>query len=174
MKDLKDLLNYRGISVAVSSYKLFCTIINDRIQSWCDKCNILEDEQKGFRVGRSCMDHANSLVNVIETRKQLKLYTFAAFVDFEKAYDHIDRNLLWKKLRTFGLQGNILNVVQGLYKDVSCCVQVNGGKTNWFDVNAGLKQGCVLSPILFNIYINDLMSTIKLKCKGIPIGAEKV
>ena len=173
-KNALDPSNYRGITVAVSTYKLFCSILNDRLQAWCNINNILAEEQNGFRSERSCMDHVNALVNMIETRKILKQNTFAAFIDFEKAYDHIDRQLLWKKLENIGLHGNIMCTLRGLYTDVSCCVQVNGSKSNWFDVNTGLKQGCLLSPLLFNLYINDLVDSINSNCKGIPFGDEKV
>ena len=88
----------------------------------------------------------------------------------EKAYDHIDRQLLWKKLRDIGLQGNIFGALQGLYNNVSCCVQVNGSKSNWFNINTGLRQGCLLSPLLFNLFINDLVNSVNSNCKGIPIG----
>ena len=61
-----------------------------------------------------------------------------------------------------------------MYENVSCCVKVNGFKTNWFEVTTGLKQGCLLSPLLFNMYVNDLVESIKEKSTGVPIGDENV
>ena len=155
-------------------YKIYASIINDRISKWCVNDNILHDEQNGFVKGKSTIDHVYSLNNIIETRKLKKQSTFTAFVDFKKAYDYISRNVLWEKLRNCGLHGSIYKAVKSLYSDVKCCVRVNGFDTSWFDVKCGLKQGCPLSPILFNLYINDLVTMLKGLDVGVNIGDEKV
>ena len=97
-------------------------------------------------------------------------------VDFKQAYDRINRNLLWSKLENMGINRNsrLLNALRGIYENVKCSVRVNGKLTDWFPVTNGLKQGCLLSPILFNLYINDLVVKIKESCIGIPIGGENV
>ena len=82
MQDDKDPSSYRGITLAVSSYKLFCSIINNRLMEWEENENILMDEQNGFRKGRNCIDHIGSLVEVIDTRLKCKQNTYAAFIDF--------------------------------------------------------------------------------------------
>ena len=66
------------------------------------------------------------------------------------------------------------NAISSLYDGVQCCVRSNGLKTNWLTVNCGLKQGCSLSTLLFNLYINDLVDTINSSNKGIDIGGERV
>ena len=66
------------------------------------------------------------------------------------------------------------NALATLYENVSCCVRLNGFKTDWFTVTCGLKQGCNISTILFNFYINDVVEKIKATDKGIDIGEEKV
>lgn len=73
-----------------------------------------------------------------------------------------------------GLCGRIMNAVKSLYNDVSACVLINGFKTGWFSVNSGLRQGCVSSPLLFNIFINDLAITMTALDKGISVDNEKV
>ena len=82
---------------------------------------------------------------------------------------------MWYKLESLGLNGKILKAVKSLYSDVKCCVQLNGTKSDWFSVSSGLKQGCLLSPILFNLYINDLTTRINGLGLRIDIGTgEKV
>ena len=68
-----------------------------------------------------------------------------------------------------GLSGNILGALISLYANVQCCVKVgmNGHLTDWFKVNSGLRQGCLVSPLLFNLHINDLAISIKERCRGI-------
>jgi hypothetical protein len=134
----------------------------------------LSDEQNGFRKGRSTIDHILSLNNIIDTKKKNKLSTFCAFIDFKKAYDNINRNILWKRLYDIGVCGKMLSAVQSLYVSMMSCVRVNSFKTEWFDVKCGLRQGCILSPLLFNLFINDLTLFIKSFDLGINIGNEKL
>ena len=172
--DRRVPLNYRGISLASSVYKLYCSVINDRLTAWAENNELLCDEQNGFRKGRGCVDHLASLNSLISTRKQQRKSTFACFVDFSKAYDRIDRRLLWTKLETLGLHGNILRTLKQLYTGYKCCVRLNGISTDYFDVLCGLKQGCILSPLLFNIYINDLVDTLNRSGCGIKLDNDRI
>ncbi len=168
--DPRDPLNYRGITMTSSVYKLFCSILCRRLTTWVEDNGILCDEQNGFRQGRSTIDHLGSLTCVVETRMKKKLSTFTAFIDFSKAYDRIDRNLLWHKLSRIGISGNMSSSLKSLYENVQCTVRINGHKTEWFEVGAGLKQGCILSPLLFNLFINDLVYGMKLLNCGVMCG----
>ena len=82
-------LNYRGISLLSVPYKAFCSILNQYILEWTEYTGILCEEQNGFRVGRSCLEHIFSLSSIVECRKKLQKPTFACFVDFSKAYDNV-------------------------------------------------------------------------------------
>ena len=141
--DPRDPLSYRGITLAPATYKLYCSILNERLSKWINRNNVLVDEQNGFRKTRCTIDHVSSLTNLIETRQKLKLSTFAAFIDFKKAYDSINRTLLWKRLTQIGIRGKMFKAVQSLYQSVSSCVRISGLTTDWFDVTVGL-QGCLL------------------------------
>ena len=100
--------------------------------------------------------------------------TCAAFINFSKAYDRINRTLLWRKLEATGIDGKFINILKALYHKLKCSVKLNGVTTDWFDVSMGLKQGCILSPQLFNLFINDLTDRINdLKC-GVKIGNEQI
>ena len=115
-------LSYRGITIASSSYKLFCSVLNNRLEQWVDENNILSEEQNGFRKNRSCIGHLTSLVNIVETRIRKKQNVFTAFFDFQKAYDSIDRNLLWSKLSNIGLvkHSKFMRAFQGIDANVEC------------------------------------------------------
>ena len=67
----------------------------------------------------------------------------------------------------FGVCGPFLNLVRALYSQVSSCVKINGKFSEWFDINCGVKQGCVLSPTLFSVFINYLVGDIKVLGKGV-------
>ena len=172
--DRRDPLSFRGISLAPSMYKLYCSVLNRRLSSWAEQNDKIVDEQNGFRKSRSTTDHILSLTSIIDTRKKVKKSTFCAFIDFKKAYDTIDRNLLWKRLSDIGVSGKMFSALKSLYVSVRSCVRVNSFNTDWFDVHCGLRQGCILSPLLFNLFINDLAIYIKSLDLGVEIDEEKI
>ena len=171
--DPRNPLNYRGITLACSTYKLYCSILNTRLVTWSEMNNLICDEQNGFRPERSCLDHLSTLTNIINTRKCMKKSTFALFVDFSKAFDRIDRQFLWDKLDKIGVPGKMLSALRCLYSNVQCCVNVNGVRTDYFNVTSGLKQGCLLSPLLFNLFTNDLVQELKKSGCGVDAGTDE-
>ena len=119
---------------------------------------------------KSTIDHLSLITNLIETRIKMRASTYTAFVDFKKAYDTVNRNLLWNKLCNIGVNGKMFKAVKSLYNSVSSCDRINGSKTDWFDVTTCLRQGCCLSPLLFNCFVNDFASKVKALNIGIDIG----
>ena len=86
-------------------YTLYCNVLNNRLQSWADAAGVLNDLQNVFRKTRSTTDHIHSVCSLIENIKGNKKSTFAAFIDFKKAYDCIDRGVLWEKVSDIGVKG---------------------------------------------------------------------
>ena len=164
-----DPLQYRGISLAPVMYKMDGYILNGRLSEWEEENDILHDAQNGFRKGRSTIDHLSTLTSIVETRKLESKATFAAFVDFRKAYDAIDRTQLFGKLLNLGINGKMYKALESLYKGVKRCVRLNNMHTDWFSVKCGLKQGCPLSPVLFNLYIDDLIRTLSSIGVGVKL-----
>ena len=105
-----------------------------RLQSWCDTKNIIVDEQNGFRAGRSCQDQLLTLVNLIQSGKHAGASVFVAFVDFSKAYDSVNRKLLWKKLSDLGVGHQYLQALKTLYTDVKGVVLINGEMSEVFEI----------------------------------------
>jgi hypothetical protein len=81
---------------------------------------------------------------------------YMCFVDLEKAYDWVPGNQLWVCLREYGVDGELLRAIQSLYRQCTICVRVNSIKSKSFAVGTGLRQGCVLSPLLFIIYMERI------------------
>ena len=149
--------------------KVYSSILNARLQKYLGENDILEDEQNGFRAGRSCMDHIFTLVTILRNRKSLGKSTFVSFIDFKKAFDSVNRTLLLFKLSKVGVVGNIYHAISALYKDPKSRVILNDISTDWFSCPIGVKQGDTLSPTLFAIYINDLAEEIKESGIGIDV-----
>ena len=93
---------------------------------------------------------------------------FAAFIDMKKAFDWVDRDLLFYKImKNFNITGKMYDAIVSLYSDSSACVKFNALRTDWFDISSGVKQGDTLSPTLFNMNLNDLATEIKLLNAGV-------
>ncbi len=93
--------------------------------------------------------------------KDKKLY--AAFMDLEKAYDRVDREALWSVLKIFGVGGQLLKGIQAFHREANVCVRVGGKFSESFLVEVGVRQGCVMSPWLFNGFMDGCMK--EMKCK---------
>ena len=91
---------------------------------------------------------------------------FFAFLDLEKAYDRVDRDAMWNVLRLYGVGGKLLQAVKSLYTDSRACVRVGNETSDWFPVRVGLRQGCVMSPWLFNLYIDGVVREVNARVLG--------
>ena len=89
------------------------------------------------------------------------------FIDFEKAFDSVDRERLWKLLRHYGVPGKIISLIRSRYKDLSCKIAHTGQLSESFEVKTGVRQGCLLSPFLFLLVIDWIMKTTTGRNNGI-------
>jgi hypothetical protein len=152
--------------------KTYTGILNQRITSYVEQQGILLDEQAGFRKARSTVDQLLILVEIIKQRRPKK--TFCAFIDIQKAYDRVWRDGLWYKLYKYGIRGKMWRVLRNIYARVESAIKIGDYRTAFFEVEVGLRQGCLLSPILFALFINDLGMKINQLGKGVKCGNRKV
>ena len=107
---------------------------------------------------------------VINFRKGKK--TCCCFIDIKKAYDTVFREGLWVKLHQAGIQGKMWRMITSIYKKVQSCVLVEGVTTRWFEVEVGVRQGCVVSPVLFSIFVDGLARKIQESGLGVEIEGD--
>ena len=142
--------------------------------TWLEENDLISDEQNGFRKLRNCIDHIHSLYSIVQNRLLQQNETFCCFVDAQKAFDSLSRECLRYKLQSLGIQGRFYNAIKSLYTDVKFSVRVNGTLSEWFDAPGGVKQGCLLSPALFSIYVNNLADEFNELGHGVDCGDRNV
>ena len=159
--DTRAADNYQGISLLSLLGKCYTTILNKRLYEWLEDNNKIAETQASFRKGSSITDHVFTLYAITQkylSRPGGKLYV--AFIDLRKAFDSVRRDTLLNMLCSAGISNTFINAVKAIYGKVLSCVRVNGEFTDMFDCPQGLRQGCVLSPTLFSIVINEIATSV--------------
>jgi hypothetical protein len=145
--------NYRGISLDAHAGKVLLKLVEMRLSRHAETCNILPEEQCGFRRGRSTIDMLFVARMLQESARDKNVSIFMLFIDLMKAYDCIDRTLLWLILAKIGVPEKMINVIRAFHDGMQAVVRLEGGALSKpFDVSGGLRQGCVLAPVMFNIF----------------------
>ena len=152
-----DPSNYRGICISSCLGKLLCSILNQRLLDHVKSLDILHKSQIGFLANNRTADHVLTLRTLIDKYAhghQTKVY--ACFVDFRKAFDLVWHDGLLFKLLQYNVRGKFFSLIKSLYANSTCSVRLGSKKTRSFQYARGVRQGCILSPLLFNLYLNDL------------------
>ena len=142
--------------VCATSYLLCSTVVVSR---WLHDAvdGMLREEQAGFRTGRSTTEHIFVLRNVIEQSLEWNASLYTCFVDYEKAFDSVHRETLWRIMQSYGIPSKFIRIVKLFYSNTQSAVIDGAGKSDWFTVKSGVKQGCVMSGFLFLLIIDWIM-----------------
>ena len=154
--DEGDPSNYRGIAISSCLSKLFSRILYNRMDKFVCENNILSECQIGFRKSYRTTDHIFTLKSIIDKYLRSKQHVYACFVDLRKAFDTVWRNAMFAKMLKYGINGKLHKVIKSMYSTVEYSVKLSTGLTKSLSSNVGVKQGCILSPLLFNLFLNDL------------------
>ena len=160
-KDRNPLLlkNWRPLSLLNSDYKILAKTIANRIKPCLEK--IIHHDQTGFLQNRYIGENIVKALDLIEIAEAEDVEAFLMFIDFEKAYDHIEWPFLYKTLQLFGFDENLIKWVKILYSDITSCVTNNGWKSDFFQLTRGVRQGCPLSSYLFILCTEILSISIR-------------
>ena len=164
--------NYRGIALISCLAKLFYAILNNRLMEFCLNHNILSPSQLGFRAGNRTSDAhiiLHNLINEYCHKKKSRIY--GCFVDFSKAFDSIPRDRMFQKLLDIGVTGKFYDIIKYIYEGDHVCIKLNDYITPAIKTIMGVRQGCVLSPLLFNIYMADFPKSLSPSI-GVQIANE--
>lgn len=157
--EVSDPLNYRGIALVNSITKLFTAILNNRLYIWAEIRSIIPIEQAGFRENMGVMDNVTTLQMTLQNRlRQAGGKVYGLFVDFRRAFDSVSHQLLWQKLLSIGVSYKLIRIIKSLYDRSSLRIRTTEGISTPVDVSEGVLQGEKLSPLLFNLFLSDIVS----------------
>ena len=133
-------------------------IILNRLKPQAEK--ITAGEQAGFRTGRSTTEQFFNLRILCEKYLQHQQDLYHVFIDFKKAFDRVWHAALWATMKKYNISTNLIQVIKNLYNKATSAVLFNGSIGDWFRTKAGVRQGCLLSPTLFNIFLEMIMKDV--------------
>ncbi|MCG7875093.1 MAG: reverse transcriptase family protein [Candidatus Thiodiazotropha endolucinida] len=161
--DKNDTNNYRGIMLISTIAKLFSLILRNRLNSWCENNDKFTDFQFGFRDGRNTSDCIFILHSLVQRILKDNAKLFCAFIDYEKAFDTVNRDALWFKLMDHGVSSKLITVLKSIYQKVIAAVKMQSDLSSFFEIALGVKQGEPLSPLLFILFVNDVYSDLLVR-----------
>ncbi len=173
--DCLDPGNYRGITVSSCLGKLFTRIMNERFMKFLEVNNIIKVNQTGFCPGKRTTDHLFVLKTLLDQAKFNKQHLYLCFVDLKYAFDTVWRDGLIYKLTKLHVSKMFTNLISNMYSKVLSRVKTKAGFTEAFPILVGTRQGCNLSPSLFNCYLNDLPNMLdKLNANQVYLLEKKI
>ena len=154
--DIYSTDNYRGLTINSCLAKLFNTVLNNRLIKLLESNKSICDNQIGFKSKARTSDHIFIINTLFRKFCKSNQRLYLCFVDFKKAYDSVWREALMLKLLRMDVKGNFFGIIKSMYNNCKACIKSDGLLSNTFECKTGVKQGDVMSPNLFNIFINDL------------------
>ena len=126
---------------------------------------LIGEEQGVFWSGKGCVDQIFTLKQMSEKMREKK-NLYLGFMDLHQSFYRVNREALWQVLMIYGVGGRLLNGIKSMYVDSEACVRINIVESEWFKIESGVWQGCVMSPWLFNLYMDGVMKELMAGAMG--------
>lgn len=168
-----DPHNYRGITVNSVFAKIYSMVMCNRLETFLEENKIMNETQIGFRKKAQIADHMLVMQSLVEKYSEIGKF-YICFIDFEKAYDSVWRQALLYKLLKQNIRGLFYHQIKSMYENVMVCVKQNGRTSEYFRSGKGVKQGEVMSPLLFNLFINDIHEIFNEDCDPVSLNGRKI
>ena len=156
----KDCSDFRTIAFISHASKVILKIFQARLQQYVN--HELPDVQTGFKKGRGTRDQIANNCWVIKKAREFQKNIYFCFIDYAKAFHCVDHNRFWKILKEIGIPDHLTCLLRNLYAGQEATVRTGHGKTDCIQIGKGVRQGCILSPYLFNLYAEYIMRSAGL------------
>ena len=160
-RQCQRVLKLPTIALISHASKVMLKILQARLQQYVNR--ELPDVQAGFRKGRGTRDQITNICSIMEKAREFQKNIYFCFIDYAKAFDCVDHNKLWKILKQMGIPEHLTCLLRNLYAGQEATVRTGHGTTDWFLIGKGVRQGCILSPCLFNLYAEYIMRNAGLE-----------
>ena len=166
--------NWRPITLLNTDYKIAAKAIANRLKIVIPK--IVNNDQTGFIKGRFIGENIRLIEGIINYTATQNIPGQLLFLDFEKAFDTVERLFIWKTLESFNFGSSIINWIKLCYQNIESCILNNGWASGYFTLDRGVRQGCPLSPYIFIICVELLAEKIRQNktIKGISVQDEEI
>ena len=148
------------IALISHASKVVLKILQARLQQYMN-CEV-PDVQAGFRKGRGTRDEIANICWIIKKAREFQKNIYFCFNDYAKAFDCVDHNKLWEILQEMGIPDHLSCLLRNLYSGQEATVRTGHGTTDWFQIRKRVRQGCIFSPCLFNLYAECIMQNAGL------------
>ena len=148
--DFQQCKNHRTISLICHASKILLSIITNRLQNKLNE--EISETQAGFRKGKGTREQIFNVRILLQKCREFHQDLYTCFIDYSKAFDCVIHEQLWKFMKEMGMPMRATFLLQTLYSSQQSCVRVKDGSSEWFKVTKGVRQGCPVSPHLFNLY----------------------
>ena len=147
-KNAQTTAQLKWIAFISHASKVVLKILQTRPQQYVNW--ELPDVQAEFRKGRGIRDQIANIHWIIEKAREFQENIYFCFIDYAKAFDCVDHNKLWKIIQEMGIPDHLTCLLRNLYAGQEAIIRTGHGTTDWFQIGKGVRQGCILSPCLFN------------------------
>ena len=171
--DVRECSNYRGVTLLSVPGKVFARVLLNRIRQ--QLLDHQRPEQSGFTPKRSTVDRILALRVLTERLREFDEAVLAAYIDFKKAFDSVSRESLWRLLELRGIPPRLIHLISALYSSTESAVKCGAATSDFFLVQTGVRQGCVLAPSLFSTCMDWIMDRVVYGSRcGVSFGEVRI
>ena len=153
--------NWRPISLQPTIYKVYAAILAKRLASWVLDNNKISNAQKGFLPFEGCLEHSFLLQSIFDDSKRRRKDVRVVWLDLKNAFGSVPHHTMWRMMEVLGVPSYFITICQEIYATSTQRVRSKEGFTDPLRINRGIKQGCPLSPLLFNLVLEGILPHVE-------------